>query len=140
MNIAEVRDRVTSVCSRPPFGFTVSPTPFSFDLMPTGSVDGAVRIETDLDAVLGWLNYTEEHTELLTLWVARKYHGQPETAYRQVLVDCSSLRAAVIRDGAQTSGEYVVFDDGAGMRVERNAGSEYAVGRLTLSVNFETAV
>lgn len=140
MTSTDVRDRVTSVCASAPFHWTPATTPFSFDLMPTGTIDGAFRIESDLADVIAWLNYAEEHTERVTVWIARKYQGQPDATYRQLLTDCTSLRAAVIRDGLTTSGDYLVPDDGAGQRIERVQGQEYAVGRLTLPINFELSV
>lgn len=135
--IETIRNRVSSVCVSLSYG--VSQVPFSFDLQPTGSIDRAFRIESQQSSVIGGFNYSEERTDNLTIWVARKYAGDAQGAYQLLLKDVNSLRAAVIRDGAQNGGDYIV-PDGGGYQVQRNAGQEYAVLRLTLPVNFEATV
>lgn len=137
---AEVRDRVRSVCAGDPFNFTASPTPFSFDLAPTGTIDEMFRVEVEGLQVIGGFNYTEDRTDRLDVWVARKYAGNPETAYRRLQVDASSIRAAIIRDGVQVSGEYCVPDGDATFGMQREVGKEYAVLRLALPVNYETTL
>lgn len=139
MTIDEIRDRVTSVCCASPFKFTVAQTPFSFDLQPSGVLDQVFRIESHSEGVLGGFNYSEERNDILQVWVARKYDANPNGAYDKLLIDASSIRAAVIRDGADVSGEYMVPDSGAGFSIQR-PGGEYAVLRLSVPVNYETDV
>jgi len=135
--IETIRQRVSSVCVSLSYG--VSQVPFSFDLQPTGSIDRAFRIESQQSSVIGGFNFTEERTDQLTIWVARKYAGDAQAAYQNLLKDVNSLRAAVVRDGAQNGGDYIV-PDGGGYAVQRNAGQEYAVLRLTLPINFEATL
>lgn len=134
-----IRDRVTSVCASTPFDFTQAVTPFDFNLQPTGEIDQVFRITTEGRSVLGGFNYSEERTDTIEIWVARKQLGAPETAYRTLLTDASSLRAAVIRDGTG-EGDYAVPNDGAGFSVQHDAGREFAVLRASLAVNFDAEV
>ena len=139
MTVDAIRARVRSVCASQPFGFTQAQTPFSFELQPSGAIDEVFRVETDGGSVIGGFNYLEERTDLLSIWVARKYAGDPDAAYQRLLTDASSIRAAVIRDAHAVSGEYGVPAEGAGLSVQR-PGGEFAVLRLTLPVNYETFV
>jgi len=140
MTSEEIRDRVSSVCASQPFGFTRAQTPFSFDLQPTGVIDEVFRLEQEAAGVIGGFSFTEERTDLVHLWVARKHAGDPERTYTQLLTDASSLRAAVIRDGCDVSGEYCVPDEGSAYSLQREPGREFAVLRVTVPVNYETTV
>lgn len=135
-----VRDRVASVCASSPFGFAQSATPFSFGLQPTGEIDQVFRIESQSRGIIGGFNYSEERTDALSIWLARKHYGAPEQAYRTLQQDASSLRAAVIRDGLQDGGDYGVPGDGAGVQITQDAGREFAMLRLTMPVNYEAEV
>lgn len=133
-----LRDRVTSVCVT--LGLTQAQTPFSFELQPTGVIDQVFRVESDAGQVIGGFNFSEERTDLLTIWVARKYAGLPEATYRRAQQDISSIRAAVVRDGAVTSGEYSVPDAGYEAELQREIGKEYAVLRMVLPCNYEATL
>lgn len=133
----ELRGRIAAVCTKAPFKYVQAKTPFSFDLQPTGEVDQVFRLELDGMSNIGGFNLTEERTDRVQLWLARKHAGDSEAVYRKLLDDSEALRAAVIRDGAITSGEYTVPDDGAGMSIQREPGKEFAVLRLTMPVNYE---
>lgn len=134
-----IRDRVTSVCAGAPFAFIQAVTPFDFLKQPTGEIDQVFRITSEGGSVIGGFNYSEERTDLLDVWVARKQMGAPETMYRTLITDASSLRAAVIRDGA-SDGDYSVPNDGAAFNVQHDTGQEFAVLRLTVPVNFDAEV
>jgi len=138
MRIDTIRERVSSVMAKQPFGFGVAKTPFDFDLQPAGELDRVVRIEVEGGEVIGGFNYSEERTDLLSIWVARKHAATPELTYQDLIADASSIRAAVIRDAHEDSGEYQVPDDGAGMTLERDPGQSYAVLRVTVPVNYMT--
>lgn len=131
-----IRDRVRSVCASDPFFFTEAVTPFSFELQPSGQIDQVFRIEVTGGEVIGGFNYTEDRTDELAIWVARKYAGHPDAAYRQLQVDITSIRAAVIRDGAETSGEYIV-PNGNAFELQREVGKEFCVVKLALPINYE---
>lgn len=133
-----LRDRVTSVCAGDPFRFVPSATPFSFDLQPTGAIDGTFRITTELGVPIGGFNYSEQRTDAMIIWVARKQTADPQVAYRQLITDASSLRAAVIRDGL--AGDYDVPDSGSAAAVQPPGGREYTVLRLSVPVQYETSV
>ena len=138
MTSVELRDRVSSVCVT--LGYAPAHTPFSFDLQPTGDIHEVFRIEAEALGVIGGFNFTEERTDRLTIWIARKHAAAPSTAYQALITDTTSIRAAVIRDGAVTSGEYSVPDDGWAFDVQRADGQEFATARLALACNYETTV
>lgn len=132
--------RVTSLCAGDPFGLTLSDTPFDFDTMPTGSIDGAFRMETETAHIVGGMNFYEERSEALHLWVARKALADPHATYRQLQTDATSLTAAIVRDGLTGGGDYHVPDDGRGCVFRQNRGQEYALMRLSLTLNFEATL
>ena len=136
----EIRDRIASLCAAQPFAFVQAVTPFSFDLQPAGEIDQVFRIETEGGPILGGFNFREDRTDLMHIWIARKYDGAPDDAYQRLVTDATSIRAAVIRDGAVQSGEYVVPPDGAALSVQRDPGRAFAVLRLTVPVNYEQFV
>jgi len=140
MTSDEVRGRIASVCASAPFRLTLSTTPFSFELQPSGLSDQVFRLESESAEVIGGFNYREDRFEVVTIWVARKYAAQPEAAYRSLLADANSIRAAIIRDACEQSGHYSVPDRGAGMSLNRDPGQSYGVLRLTVPVNYETTV
>lgn len=131
-----IRDRVMSICAGAPFNFLPAATPFDFDLQPTGQIDQVFRVTSEFGGVVGGFNFSEERTDVVEIWVARKQAAAPDTAYRDLLTDVSSLRAAVIRDGCGP-GDYGIPDDGAGFDVSHDDGREFAVLRLSIPVNFD---
>lgn len=133
-----LRDRVSSVCAG--LGYTQAQTPFSFELQPSGHVDEVFRVEGEAYQVRGGFNYTEERTDILSIWVARKHHAEPTEMYRRLTRDVSSIRAAVVRDGCQVSGEYTVPDEGWEWAIQRETGNGFAVLQLALPVNYETTL
>ncbi len=135
--ILDVRDRVGSICAGEPFLFVQSGAPFDFDSQPTGQIDSCFRITSESYDVIGGFNYSEERTDRLEIWVARKQSGDPNVMYRLFQADASSIRAAVIRDGSTGGGDFTVPDGGSGFSVKHDNGREYAVLRVTLPVNYE---
>lgn len=127
-------ERVTSLCVGA--GFTQSASPFDFVHQPTGTIDGAFRVLMEQDEVIGGTSYSEEQTDLMSLWLARKQSDGLGDAYIQLMADVATLRAQIIRDGATGGGEFAVLD-GGGVSFEHTAGQEYAVARLALPVNYE---
>jgi hypothetical protein len=131
-------DRVRSVCGT--LGLIESAEPFSFKQQPTGAIDGCFRIVDRSQRIIGGMNYTEERTDQVVIWVAKKYAGEP-TAAKQVLTrQMHSLTAAVTYDGHITSGDYSIPDDGRAYEIRADQGAEYAVLQLTIPVNYETSV
>lgn len=141
MTATEIRDRVCSVVAASPFRYTQARTPFSFDLQPSGELDDVFRVEsTGGSEVIGGFNLTEERTDRLEIWVAKKYAGDPDQAYRRLVTDANSIRAAVIRDGVVVSGEYCVPNGDAEFTIAREPRNEFAVLRLAVPVNYETSI
>jgi len=135
-----IRDRIASVCASGPFHFVEAVTPLDFDLNPSQQIDQVFRITSEAGAIIGGFNYSEERTDLVSIWLARKHRADAPAAYRQLITDASSIRAAVIRDGIQNGGDYCVPQDGSGYQVEQLDGREFLVLRLTIPVNFEATV
>lgn len=134
-----IRARVASVCAAAPFQFVAAISPFDFDLQPTGQIDQVFRITSEGDTVVGGFNYSEERTDLLEVWVARKQLNAGNAAYTTLLADASAIRAAVIRDGATGGGDYTV-PDGGGFSIDHGDGQEFAVLRLAIPVNYDATV
>lgn len=135
-----IRDRIASVCASTPFLFTEAVTPLDFDLNPSQQIDQVFRVTSEAGGIIGGFNYSEERTDLVQIWLARKHRADVPHAYRQLLTDASSLRAAVIRDGIANGGDYCVPQDGSGYSVEQPDGREFLVLRLTVPVNFDATV
>jgi hypothetical protein len=135
-----LRDRVTSICVADPFGFIPATTPFNFDQQPHGTIDKCFRLTSDIGTVIGGTSYSEQRTDPITIWLARKMNADAPTTYRQLVTDASSLRAAVIRDGVTGGGDYDVPDGGSSGQVQHQKNTEYAVLRLTIPLNYETSV
>jgi len=129
--------RVNSLCASVPFVFGLSVSPFDFDHQPTGNIDQVSRVTVEGQSVIGGLNFSEERTDLVTIWIARKQTAAPQSAYHLLLTDVTSLTAAVTRDGATGGGDYAVLD-GGGVSFEHEDGREFAVARLSLPINYET--
>lgn len=140
MIVTTIRDRIASVCAADPFRWQEAQTPFSFELQPAGQIDDVFRIEVEGGAVIGGFNFTEDRTDRVSIWVAKSYAGHPRLAYAGLITDCTSLRAAIIRDGHANGGDYSVPAAGAELVIQREGGQQYAVGRLSLPVNYETTV
>lgn len=138
--IDAIRQRIASVCAGGAFRFRQARTPFSFDLQPTGEIDEVFRIESEAGPVAGGFNFTEDRTDFLRIWVARKQGADPDASYARLLTDASSLRAAVVRDGLIDSGDYGVPDGGSTLFIQHEPGKEFAVLRLTIPVNYEALV
>lgn len=136
----EIRHRLASVCASEPFSFTQAREPFGFERQPMGVIDGVFRIESENTGVVGGFNYSEERTDVMRIWVARKQAADPEATYARLQVDARSLRAAVVRDGHQDGGDYSVPDSGDGVRISREAGNEFAVLQFTIPVNYEAGL
>lgn len=135
-----ILDRIASICATAPYDFKQAVTPFSFDLQPSGQVDKVFRVEYSDGPILGGFNYAEERNDRITIWVARKYNGDNTAAYKALVTDATSLRASVIRDGLQDSGEYFVPDDGNAAQILRQPNAEFAVLRLQVPINYEVTV
>ena len=138
--IDEIRGRVASVCSGSPFELRQAQEPFSFERQPTTAIEGVFRIESESIGVIGGFNYTEERTDVLRIYVARKQGADPEATYERLLTDARSLRAAVIRDGLLDGGDYGVPDTGEGVRITRSPGAEFAVLQVSIPVTYEATV
>jgi hypothetical protein len=134
-----VLDRVRSLCVSAPFNFTEATSWASFDLQPTTNIDAVFRIlPLASQVVIGGFAYTEDRTDSMQIWLARKRNGDYDAVRRTLLRDVHSLTAAVVRDGATTSGDYHVPDAGRGHVIADVPTAEYVTLRLTLPINYET--
>lgn len=131
-------DRVRSVCAGAPFNFTEARAWTSFELQPTTNIDAVFRIPPPHSGhVRGGFSYTEERTDQIQVWVARKTNND-YAAVRQVLIqDMHSLSAAIVRDGLENLPDYIVSDNGRGHSIaEEQAGNEYVTLRLSLPFSY----
>lgn len=136
----EIRNRITSVCCGTPFWFTPAATPFSFDQQPAAAIDAVFRIESESSAVIGGFNFSEERTDLMRIWVARRQAADPEDTYQRLQADARSLRAAIVRDGCEGGGDYGVPNAGSATQISHDRGTEFAVLRLTVPACYDAAL
>jgi hypothetical protein len=126
--------RIVAICEG--LGLVEAVSPFDFTLQPTGTIDGAFRLTVEALETLGGTAYSEEHTDQVVIWIARKQVDGLHGAYAQLVSDVSAVRSAVVRDGSIGGGEFAV-EDGGTVTVEHVAGQEFAVARIALPVNYE---
>lgn len=130
-------DRVRSICCSSPFAFTEAVSWASFNQQPDQNIDQVFRIPPPMSGqVIGGFSFTEDRTDELQIWVARKRNGDYDGVRRALLKDVHSLTAAITRDGLVNSGDYGVLDERS-HEITEDAGTDYAHLRLTLSVNYD---
>lgn len=132
-------DRVRSLCVRAPFEFVESARLDRFDWDPA-QVFGDVslfRVETVSQPARGGTSFSEERTDLVTVTVGRAINADYDATRRALLRAAHSLTAAVVRDGAEDSGSYVILDTGYASRVTADPTSSYLALAVTLPVNYE---
>ena len=128
--------RLNSLCATAPFELVQTASPFDFDHQPSGAIEGAFRITAEHQDVLGGLAYSEDQTDLMTIWVARRHTAGAVGAYDRLLTDVTSLRGAIVRDGSVGGGDFHV-PDGGSVSVEQTNGQEFAVARMAIPINYE---
>lgn len=140
LTLDAIVDRVRSVCASEPFSFGEAVSWATFDLQPATHLDRVFRIPPpSSQRVVGGMNFSEDRTDSMQIWVARKIGQDYATVRRTLLRDMHSLTAAVVRDGAVNGGDYHVPDEGRGHAVTPDGpGREYLSLRLTLPINYET--
>jgi hypothetical protein len=131
-------DQINSLCADDPFRFTQALSPFDFAKQPTGAIDQVFRIEMASQSVLGGLNYAEDVTDQMTVWIARKHNTAHQDVYRLLEVDVTSLTSAIVRYGSTGGGDFHIPDSGRGVSFQHDAGVEYAMARLSLPINYES--
>ena len=137
-----ITDRVRSLCVAYPFECQESARLDRFD-WDAAQVFGDVslyRVETVSQPARGGTAFSEERTDLVTVTVGRAINGDYDAARRALQRMSHSLTAAVARDGAQDSGLYTVPDLGFSSRIEADPTAAYLTLRLTLPVNYDSAL
>lgn len=131
-------DRVRSICVSHPFNFTESESWNTFDLQPDSNIDGVFRIPPPSSQfVQGGFAYLDDRRDQMQVWVARKRNSDYDGVRRALLRDVHSLTAAIVRDGAVSSGDYDIPDGGRGHAITEDRGQEFVVLRLTLPIQYE---
>lgn len=129
-------DRVRDVCTSAGYTEAVG---WDFTRQPTGSITaGAYTVGLSGLASTGGMSFTEEARATIQVAVIRPLDDDYQAARRQALQDGRALLAAIVRDGAVTSGAYAV-DDGRTLTLETPRGANYVLLRLAVPVNFEAA-
>lgn len=127
-----VVDSVRSVCVT--LGFSEAVRWDTFADQPTTAIDQCFRVPPLASGtVIGGFDYTEDRTDRLEIWVARKHGGDYAAVRRALLRDVHSLTAAVARD----SGDYHVVDSGRSHLITPDRGAEFVTLRLSLPVNYD---
>ena len=138
LTVDAIVDRVRSLCVGAPFYFTEAVSWDTFDLQPSTNIDAVFRIPPpSSQRAIGGFGYTEDRTDSLQIWVARKRNDDFAAVRRSLGRDVHSLTAAIVRDGLQSGGDYAVLDEGRGHAISAPPGREYVTLRLTLPVNYD---
>jgi hypothetical protein len=138
LTVDVIVDRVRSVCCSSPFAFTEAVSWSDFDLQPATNIDAVFRIPPPMSQfVQGGFGYVDDRRDQVQIWVARRCNSNYDAVRRALLKDMHSLTAAVVRDGAVSSGDYDVPDGGRGHAITDDRGKDYVTLRLTLPVQYE---
>jgi len=131
----DLLERVTSVCVDA--GHYRQATDNDFAKQPIGSIDGAVTVGLVGLSPTGGMNFTEVCRAMADIGIARLVNEDHHAARKTLLADARTLVAALVRDGAQVSGEYAVDDGGRTVVIEAQPGASYLVARVRVPINFE---
>jgi len=110
-----------------------------FSLQPDGNIDGVFVATLQPGAGRGGMNFTEEARAVLVLEVSRPVNDDADAAELVCMADVRTLKNAIVRDGAQVSGEYTV-EDGFAATVEQAPGANYLVSRSRIPLNYEATL
>jgi len=110
-----------------------------FALQPDGNINGVFVATLQAGAGVGGMNFTEEGRAVLLLEVARPINDDLDAAELTCMTDVRTLKNAIVRDGAQVSGEYAV-EDGFSATVEQPSGASYLVSRSRIPLNYEATL
>ena len=140
MRIDTIVDRVRSICIGAPFGLTEAERWDTFEAQPDTNIDRVFRIPPPASqSVIGEFGFVEDRVDTMQVWIARKHQQDFPAVRRALLQDMHSLTSAVVRDGAQTSGEYAVLDEGRGHSIgeENLSAQDYVTLRVSWPINYE---
>lgn len=129
-----VLNRVRSILVAEPFGFSEAPDTYDFGLVPADAIDGACRVTLETGRVQSGMAYSEEHVDLMTVYVAA-VGPEPAEKTRELITLADSLVSAIVRDGCG-AGDFNVEDNGRRVAIARDPGAGYQVLRLTLPVSY----
>jgi len=110
-----------------------------FTKQPDGNIDGVFIARLQTGATRGGMSFTEEGRAVLVLEVSRPVNDDFDAADLVCLGDVRTLKNAIVRDGAEVSGEYAV-DDGFSATVEHPPGAHYLVSRSRIPLNYEATL
>jgi hypothetical protein len=130
--------RLRAVAEADPFVLTETHDPFDFDQTPAQTLNRAYRLDAKLTGQEGYLGPNCLEGWEITEWLAQRTAGQPTATRDALLMDISSLSAALSQDGT-ASGTYEVIsaDDG---EVQPSPDADYMVARLLVGIEFDRAL
>ncbi len=111
-----------------------------FTRVPAGAQEGAFTVAYRGDQPIGGLGLFEEGRGTVLVSVMRPIREDFAAARRAALQDGRAVINAIVRDGAQVSGEYAVDDAGRSLEIEHPSGANYVVARVGLPLNFEATL
>jgi hypothetical protein len=138
LTLPPVWDRINSVVARTPFAFTQAREPFSFELQPATNLDQVYRVDAELTETIGYIGPAQCEEWAVTIWLARMHQGKPQTAYRRLQVDCTSLASAWLDDAL--AGDYNVDGFRSSVALPPEGDAPYLVGQLRAIVDFDRAL
>lgn len=111
-----------------------------FALVPVGQQDGAFFVRYTADPPVGRMGFGEEARGRLQISVMRPINNDYQEARLVATGDGRSIVNALVRDGAEVSGEYTVEDTGRVMEIIEPKGANYLEMRVQVAVNFEATL
>ena len=133
-SLTDVLARLDAILTGAPFGFVQTLEPFGFDRQPSQSLDRSYCRLPGRARSVGLIGYQQDEIVPVAIRIARLVRRDANGAVRDVLTDCSSLTAAISRDGVL--GDYNA-DVQPGEVREPGPDDEHVVGELIALVDYE---
>lgn len=137
--IDDVLARLRAVVEGDPFLYTETHDPFDFDHDPAEALEHGYRLEPRLARQEGYLGPNCNEQWEIGVWLTRRTQGDATGARDAVLMDISSLCAALSQDGT-ASGEYEVLDDLTSGEAQTAEDTDAVIGLWRTSVEFDRAL
>jgi hypothetical protein len=129
--------RLVAVCEA--LGYTQA-VGTDFTRQPNGAVDGRFTVALEGGAPIGGMNFTEEGRATAVVEVAKLINSDGNAVDAELHTAGRALINAVVRDGAQVSGEYAVEDSGRSMTILAAPGAAFKVLRCRIPLNYEATL
>lgn len=133
-SLNDALDRLDAILTGEPFGFIKTIEPFGFDLQPSQKLDRTYCLLAGRGRAGGLIGFQQAEVVPVSIRIARLVRRDAIAAMRLLNTDCSSLTAAIARDGV--NGDYNADVEPPQVR-EPGPEDEHVVGELIALVDYE---